>query len=248
MRILQGFIRHATATTQLKIVVEAGRRDARAPALAKLPTTAHQYIANRLVFDDTPPPADPILPYYRLPVRSKHRLSFKKEETLHQIEQSILPPPHEHVAAVRDPLKNVLICGTAGVGKTHMAAEFVHLHHEKYDAVFWLEAGSAAELQDGFSRIAVELGLATTGSQDQTVLIGLVRAWLAQPIRRREQAEGKDVTSGILARWLVVFDDVRSPRDFSTYWPRFGRGSVLVTSRNGSLKRYFDTIATLADD
>lgn len=152
---------------------------------------------------------------------------------MRKVEEHLLPIPHTQDLNGVDDLKSFAICGMGGLGKSEIATEFMYKHHMEFDAVFWLQADQATTLQNGFSHMAVELGLEETESKDQDVSIDLVKAWLAQPVRKHEQTENAD---GNLARWLIIFDNVDDPEDLNDYWPQFGRGSVLITSRDPTSK------------
>lgn len=177
---------------------------------------------------------DPRLPCYRFGNRTRNQAFSGRTESLRKVEEHLLPVQLTQDSNGIDDLKSFAICGMGGLGKSEIATEFMYKHHADFDAVFWLQADQATTLQNGFSHMAVELGLEETESKDQDVSIDLVKAWLAQPVRKHEQAENAD---GNLARWLIIFDNVDDPEDLNDYWPQFGRGSVLITSRDPTSKR-----------
>jgi hypothetical protein len=118
------------------------------------------------------------------------------------------------------------------MGKTEVAAEFVHRHREEYDAIFWLQADRSADLLHNFSDMAVQLGLNTTERTELAVCNDLFKAWLAQPIKHRGLPGTVDSN---LAKWLIVFDNLEDPEFLDDCWPQFGHGAVLITSRDPTL-------------
>ncbi|MEV6303476.1 FxSxx-COOH system tetratricopeptide repeat protein [Actinoplanes sp. NPDC051861] len=100
-----------------------------------------------------------------------------------------------------------------GVGKTQLAAEYVHRFADNYDLIWWLPAGDPLMVLDSLSRLAERLGI--SGSEDRRQTAGMVLDNLA--------------TSEL--RWLLVFDNADDPQAVAQLLPS-GRGHVIVTSRN----------------
>jgi hypothetical protein len=71
------------------------------------------------------------------------------------------------------------ICGIGSVGKTELALEYAKQHSLEYDAIFWIGAEEAESLLQGFTKIALELGLpdAKIGSDPSLNLLALVHHW-----------------------------------------------------------------------
>ena len=140
-------------------------------------------------------------------------------------------------------VKTFAICGPGGIGKTQSAVEFVFTHKDRYDAVFWIFADATAKISESFSRIALELGLVTSGSVDErdpVVTRDLVKGWLANPLKT---ADPTDDGTTDLASWLLVFDNADDPEELEEYWPLDGPGCVVFTSRD-PLAKHSSYLAT----
>ena len=138
------------------------------------------------------------------------------------------PAPTDTADGRTKALRTFALCGPGGMGKTQIADRFVQANAKSYDAVFWLHADQTSKLAEGYSQIAVKLGLVEAGStnaRDQVVCRELVKGWLAKPMKK-SSAEMSE------ADWLIIFDNVDDPDTLNDFWPVDGTGSILVTSRN----------------
>lgn len=124
------------------------------------------------------------------------------------------------------------ICGPGGMGKTQIATEFIYLHKDRFDAIFWIYADEEAKVAESFSQIALKLGLVSKDSvdaRDKAITRGLVIGWLADPVK---YVDPYDEHLTEQATWLLVFDNVDNPEVLGDYWPIDGPGCVLFTSRD----------------
>ncbi|WP_431932429.1 FxSxx-COOH system tetratricopeptide repeat protein [Micromonospora sp. RP3T] len=103
-----------------------------------------------------------------------------------------------------------VICGFAGVGKTTLAAEFVHRFAPTYDAVWWVSARSRDDAVLGVAELAVALG----GPEDPN---------LDEPARELPHLLGD-------RRCLLILDGVEDVRDWRAVAP-LPVMDVLITSR-----------------
>jgi tetratricopeptide (TPR) repeat protein len=111
------------------------------------------------------------------------------------------------------------IIGLGGVGKSQLAARYVHAHVDDYDVVAWIRAeeGAIADL----ARLADELG--------QTRADMTVEA-------RAEAAIAWLTSCG--ERWLLVLDNLSDAAQLEVCCPSSGNGRVLITTRDQSVGQY----------
>ncbi|KAL5337627.1 P-loop containing nucleoside triphosphate hydrolase protein [Aspergillus crustosus] len=123
--------------------------------------------------------------------------------------------------------KPVILHGPPGIGKSHLAREFAHLHDADFTTIIWLDASSERALQNTMSTKL--LHLTTTRGVEKTEYIKenaleFVR-WLEET-----SSEGNK---------LVVYDayayDSGDAFDIAKYIPASSRVSVMITSREAQL-------------
>jgi tetratricopeptide (TPR) repeat protein len=105
------------------------------------------------------------------------------------------------------------LTGLGGVGKTQLAAKYVHTHAEGYDVVAWVRAedGGVADLAE----LAVTVGL-EVGNLPADERTAMALGWLERSDRS----------------WLLVLDNLAGPSQLKASCPAGGNGHVLVTSRH----------------
>ena len=165
-----------------------------------------------------------------------------REDLLEQLKENI------EAGSGRANMTEVVLYGTGGMGKTQLALEFVHCHHEDYSSVFWVNAASEQSLKLGFTNIMqqliqyhaqlsakpdyTEIGhlLGMTGKLDATGkftiqqpgeeqhVVGAVKNWFAAK---------KNI------KWLLIVDNLDDLESFdlSNYIPACRHGTVIITSR-----------------
>jgi hypothetical protein len=110
-----------------------------------------------------------------------------------------------------------VISGMGGVGKTEIATEYIHVHRDKYDIVWWIRAEHYDRIRDALVRLGerLELRLVTSGGRDRAIATVL-----------------EALESGVRPNWLLVYDNVAEPLDLQRYLPTCGPGGhVIITSR-----------------
>lgn len=105
--------------------------------------------------------------------------------------------------------------GLSGVGKTHIATEYVYRFGPEYDVVWWVRASERGTLREKLAGLAPALGLVT--GREYGERLRAVRGAL----RRGEPYH----------RWLVVLDGADLPEEIHDLVPD-GPGHVLITSQN----------------
>lgn len=113
--------------------------------------------------------------------------------------------------------------GLGGVGKTQTVIEFAHRYGCHYDLIWWIRAEQAVGIADHLTWLARELGVGDFPEHSRMITA------LWQELRHRD-------------RWLLIYDNARSPRALVPYWPPVGTGDVLVTSRHHAWGGYGTTV------
>ncbi|WP_433892395.1 FxSxx-COOH system tetratricopeptide repeat protein [Streptomyces sp. CA-111067] len=107
------------------------------------------------------------------------------------------------------------LLGLSGVGKTHIATEYVYRFGPEYDVVWWVRASERGTLREKLAGLAPALGLVTGREYGERL-----RA-VRDALRRGEP----------YFRWLLVLDGADQPEDVHDLVPT-GPGHVLITSQN----------------
>jgi Tetratricopeptide repeat/NB-ARC domain len=110
-----------------------------------------------------------------------------------------------------------VISGMGGIGKTEIATEYIHLHRDQYDIVWWIRAEHHDRIRDALVSLGerLELRLVTSGGRDRAIATVL-----------------EALESGIRPNWLLVYDNVAEPLDLQRYLPACPPGGhVVITSR-----------------
>lgn len=180
------------------------------------------------------------LPCHIIPV-SRNRRFCGRVDVLREISQKFFPHASTDISKDAEELneaKTFSICGPGGMGKTQVAAEFVFLHKDRFDAIFWIFSDTSAKVFEGFCRIATELGLVdgdSADSHDGVVTRELVKGWLANPLKSGDPLDERLVDR---ANWLIVLDNADQMEEIEDILPLDGPGCVLLTSRDPLAKQF----------
>ncbi|MFE0688969.1 FxSxx-COOH system tetratricopeptide repeat protein [Streptomyces xiamenensis] len=109
----------------------------------------------------------------------------------------------------------ITLLGMSGVGKTQVAAEYVHRFGSAYDVVWWVPADTRGTLRQRLAELAPALGL-TAGIE------------YGQRLRAVSDALRRGTP---YSRWLLVLDGADDPGAIADLLPT-GTGHVLITSQN----------------
>ncbi|RSN31400.1 Nephrocystin-3 [Amycolatopsis sp. WAC 04169] len=126
----------------------------------------------------------------------------------------------------------VAVHGLGGVGKSTLAARFAHLHAGRFGFRWWITADSLAAVDAGLADLAETLQPAT-----RTLPVAQRSALGARWLATHED-------------WLLVLDNVASPRDVAGLLERVRSGTVVITSRQRWGWRTVETVSldVLAED
>jgi serine/threonine protein kinase/tetratricopeptide (TPR) repeat protein len=100
-----------------------------------------------------------------------------------------------------------------GVGLSTLAAEYAYVNRTSYSMVWWLRAQRPETLQADVSALAAEMLLPESKTPQIAAQLAAVRHWLSKN-------EG----------WLLILDDVHSPKALGSILPKKLRGHVVLTS------------------
>jgi len=131
-----------------------------------------------------------------------------REELLNRLHDSLYA---DNIATLTQPQG---ISGLGGIGKTQTALEYAYRYGANYDAVFWVQADSAAALVSSYVTLAHLLRLPERDEQDQRIIVEAILRWLR-------------VHTG----WLLVFDSMDNFSVVEPFLPKAGRGHILFTTR-----------------
>ncbi|KAH8590216.1 P-loop containing nucleoside triphosphate hydrolase protein, partial [Bisporella sp. PMI_857] len=119
-----------------------------------------------------------------------------------------------------------------GVGKTQLAAEYVHRFGSKFQVIIWITADDRVKVSDGLANAASDLALGGCNAvTDSTIATKAIQSWLKQtgmPIRMRNGSLAELIDEP----WLLVFDNVDDMALLRDFWPLRSRGNVILTSRD----------------
>ncbi|KAF8643295.1 hypothetical protein AX14_009580, partial [Amanita brunnescens Koide BX004] len=113
--------------------------------------------------------------------------------------------------------KSFLLYGLGGMGKTQICLKFFEENPGLFSNILWIDASSDMTIELGLKQIAQD----TNGPNKAKESSESILKWIAQ----------KD-------NWLMVYDGADGHYQIlEKFLPPGGGGNILITSRNGGLKR-----------
>jgi hypothetical protein len=163
---------------------------------------------------ETPPPAQPSV-WGNVPPRNPDFVG--RQELLRSLRRQLT----DRVTAL---LPHTLH-GLGGVGKTHLAVEYVHQYRSSYELVWWIAAEQPALIRSAMAALAARLDVPPGEDLAQTLTAVYDALRTGRPYRR----------------WLLVFDNANQPEDLAPFLSNPG-GHVLITSRNREWSGVAETV------
>jgi len=122
-----------------------------------------------------------------------------------------------------------IVFGTGGIGKTEIAAEFIHRSMDRYEIIWWIRAEHGDRVRDALVKLGHRLALrqaTADGDREKTI-----------------KAVLDALESETQATWLLVYDNTADPLQLQKYLPK-GRpgGHVIITSRDQPKNKDVDGI------
>jgi hypothetical protein len=160
---------------------------------------------------DAIPPVRPLPKGSRMP-HGNNPLFVGRENEFRQLARALTPGSGAAVGV------HAAVTGMGGVGKTHLAIEYVHRYGHLYSAgVFWLDMEKSDDAQNQVARCGGPEGVNLQGFGGMSL---------------------PDQAATVQAMWedgrtaLLVFDNVPEPSLVDHWRPKTGRCALLVTSRH----------------
>jgi tetratricopeptide (TPR) repeat protein len=111
---------------------------------------------------------------------------------------------------------SAVLHGMGGLGKTQIATEYIYLHLQDYDLVWWISAAQETQIRASLTELARQLRLPGAGETVTAVPAVVDALRQGKPYRR----------------WLLVFDSAEGPDTLLPFFPAGGPGEIVVTSRD----------------
>ncbi|MGW5666412.1 FxSxx-COOH system tetratricopeptide repeat protein [Micromonospora sp. NPDC003776] len=132
--------------------------------------------------------------------------------------RDLLDSLHQRLRAGTTAVLPEAVHGAGGVGKSQLVIEYVYLHQQDFDLIWWIPAERPAQIQSALVELALRLDLPVPSTANTAVPAVLEALRIGRPY----------------SNWLLIFDNAEDPDDVERFFPKGGPGSIVVTSRNGA--------------
>ncbi|MFB6393253.1 FxSxx-COOH system tetratricopeptide repeat protein [Polymorphospora sp. 2-325] len=132
--------------------------------------------------------------------------------------RELLDSLHQRLRAGTTAVLPEALHGSGGVGKSQLVIEYVYLHQQDFDLIWWIPAERPAQIQSALVELAARLALPVPSTANTAVPAVLEALRVGRPY----------------SNWLLIFDNAEDPHDVEQFFPKGGPGSIVVTSRNGA--------------
>ena len=188
----------------------------------------------RVIFDNFAAQATLTFPCFMVDTFTQNVDFFGRDAILAQLDAALLHNVEDISLPGTSRMNHVILCGSGAVGKTEIATQFVYTRRKQFDAIFWIRAEDDAKLEADMGKIAARLGLLDPAEPHFPVVSrGHAKKWLSDPVKSLDKSNA----SVEKARWLVVFDNADHPELLLDYEEIFGKGSILITTRDQGARK-----------
>ncbi|MBV9259095.1 MAG: tetratricopeptide repeat protein, partial [Ktedonobacteraceae bacterium] len=116
--------------------------------------------------------------------------------------------------------------GPGGMGKTHLATEYVYRYQQDYQAILWLNATPPELLSANILALAEQLGISTQEYADEQQRIDAIKRWL----QRHD-------------RWLLILDNLEDFSLMDQLIPFNSSGHVLLITQSQTTGLFTSSLA-----
>ncbi len=194
-------------TAQVRVLWQAAQRDENA---AGTPGNSAP-VASPPIMDPIEPMSTPSLRIWSNEIPPRNPDFSGRATELGSLRANLIAPGQQRPAVQ-------VISGVGGIGKTEIATEFIHLHRDKYEIIWWIRAEHHDRVRDALVRLGQRLELrqaAAGGGRDRAITAVL-----------------ETLGTGIQPSWLLVYDNAVQPLELQRYMPKcLPGGHIIITSR-----------------
>ncbi|WBB68302.1 FxSxx-COOH system tetratricopeptide repeat protein [Micromonospora sp. WMMD812] len=140
--------------------------------------------------------------------------------------RDLLDSLHQRLRAGTTAVLPEALHGAGGVGKSQLVVEYVYLHQQDFDLIWWIPAERPAQIQSALVELAARLDLPVPSTANTAVPAVLEALRIGRPY----------------SNWLLIFDNAENPEDVERFFPKGGPGSIVVTSRNGAWREVANSL------